>query len=216
MNTETLTWAIQQGATGWTIRAGDDFLAGPYNATKAGAMRELAAYLLDQADDLEADAEVEAGPPPGDALPIGGPLWRDYRPETKDLLERMVAAGFVLLSGNNGGDPDEDFAHHGNLDAWVEDLTAADHADLWFGHPEYRSSNDLWLRIVLGNSPGELVCDWKHFARLDMILEQHSEAWEGKEQPMRPAGDWKTDRGPEAVQTRAEMERLQEEPNTAG
>lgn len=108
----------------------------------------------------------------------------DWKPETKDLLDALTAAGFALVWCSNGGDK---IKFNGNLDEFMEELLGADDAHLGVELNGKRH----WLYLVYGNSPGELVCDYgvpknpASAALLDSITQAHSDKWEGRQQPTR-------------------------------
>ena len=54
-------------------------------------------------------------------------VFRNYRPEVRDLCERLQNAGFQLSSCDDG---EEVIMFSGNLDGFVEDLTACDDTTL--------------------------------------------------------------------------------------
>lgn len=107
----------------------------------------------------------------------------DFAPETLSLLNALLSAGFSLVSGNNG---DDDFSptDFPTLAAFVEELTAADEARLRVRFP-MGSARTGSLYLVLGNSPGELVCDYTAAPELDAVCEAQADLWNGKDQPMR-------------------------------
>jgi hypothetical protein len=105
----------------------------------------------------------------------------DWSPEVTSLLKRLVSAGFILVKGHNGEDAIE---RPFSLDALVANLTACDEAHLFIRIPDVGKAH---LFLVLGNSPGELVCDYSpdDCEVLDAVLEAHYDAWCGKQQPMK-------------------------------
>lgn len=106
----------------------------------------------------------------------------DWAPETKALLNRLVAAGCTLLSGDNG---EERFEFTGDLPAFIENLIACDEARLYVQTPS--SIQSKWLYLVLGNSPGELASDYICDPVLDAVTDAHYNEWSEKAQPMRDA-----------------------------
>lgn len=114
-------------------------------------------------------------------------LINDWAPETRALLKALTDAGFTLLSGDNG---EERFKFNPDqpLDAFIAELTATDEARLFIS----KDGKKLWLSLVYGNSPGELVADYPHneaeaYKALDRVAEAHYEAWSGKRQPTKPS-----------------------------
>jgi hypothetical protein len=70
-------------------------------------------------------------------------------------IRAIIAAGFEPHSTNNGGDDDEPTP---TLETMLAEATAADEAHINFTHP---SGSHFWAFIVFGNSPAELVNDFK-------------------------------------------------------
>jgi hypothetical protein len=109
-------------------------------------------------------------------------LYNDWIPETQSLLETLQRAGFTLLSGNNG---ENRFAFTGDLPAFIAELSACDESHLFIK----KDTEEIWLLLVFGNSPGELVADFGvsrslQIAELvDAATASHYEKWEGKAQP---------------------------------
>jgi len=100
---------------------------------------------------------------------------RDWKPCVRDLLERLVAAGFAIGEIDDGDDTIE----FTTLDAAVDTITSVDESTVWLAAHD---KSDPVLFIVLGNGPNEIVADYCGGSpRLDMILEGHSNDWEGKD-----------------------------------
>ncbi len=100
----------------------------------------------------------------------------DYRPELLSLIDALLAAGFKLHHGNNGG---EDFAapltqDHASLVPFIDELIAADDAHLYV---TFERPRPYWVYLVFGNSPGELCCDYVVFDQLDAVIGAESEKW---------------------------------------
>jgi hypothetical protein len=102
---------------------------------------------------------------------------RDYKPEARSLIKRLQDLGFTIRSGDNG---EERCKFDGNLDGFLRNLLACDEGHLYVSN---RAGRKLTLFFVLGNSPGELICDYTDDAELDYALEAHYNAWEGRSQP---------------------------------
>ena len=105
---------------------------------------------------------------------------RDWKPCVRDLLERLVAAGFVIDQVDDGGDMIEVIT----IDAAVDTITSVDESTLFI--KDTQGPSDPALLIVLGNGPEEIVadycgCDLACGKRLDMILKGYSNDWEGKD-----------------------------------
>lgn len=110
----------------------------------------------------------------------------DWAPETKDLLQALIAANFVIRSGDNG---EEKFKfNHENLDGFIANLIACDESTLYVVDP---SGRKLWLHLVLGNEPGILASDYcipsAGTDHLDALLAVHYLKWSGLPQPMKPS-----------------------------
>lgn len=104
----------------------------------------------------------------------------DWAPETRSLLGRLVDAGFKVVSGHNGEDKfryDERRPHD-----FVANLIACDESHLFVKSP---AGKKIWLYLVLGNSPGEIVadCSTGEDEALESVLDKHADEWEGKPQP---------------------------------
>ena len=113
-------------------------------------------------------------------------LFNDWRPETLSLLNLLLNKGFSLVSGNNG---DDDFSatDFASLEAFADELAACDEATLKVRFP-MGDARTVTLRLVYGNSPGELVADYyaidnATLAAFDPIADAHNVAWDGKTQP---------------------------------
>lgn len=120
----------------------------------------------------------------------------DWEPETRSLLERLVAAGCTLLEGDNGEYkfkfPERTTPENypAAVAKFIEDLTACDESHLWVKVPGY--DRPFWLFLVYGNSPGELVSDYScpkdlpyndtSFA-LNPVTMSHYDEWSSKPQP---------------------------------
>lgn len=117
-------------------------------------------------------------------------MLNNFKPETRSLINRLTKAGFTIVSGNNG---EESFKFTGDVDAFLSELLACDEATLrviapgtpFKTNPETGKSFQpkLTLFLVLGNSPGELVCDYTVHPLLDEVTEAHASEWDGKPQP---------------------------------
>lgn len=104
---------------------------------------------------------------------------RDWKPCVRDLLERLVSAGFAIDKVDDGGDLIEVVS----LDTAVDAITSVDESSVFA--KDTQGNSEPVLLIVLGNGPDEIVadycgCDLAGGKRLGMILEGHSKDWEGK------------------------------------
>jgi hypothetical protein len=114
----------------------------------------------------------------------------DFTPETLSLINRLVAAGFVIHSGSNG---EERFNFDGDTTKFLDNLLACDEGWLYVVAPgtpftpSNKGTGNLIQRrhslyLVLGNSPGELVCDHSEHPLLDEVTRAHYAEWDGKPQ----------------------------------
>lgn len=102
----------------------------------------------------------------------------DFKPETNSLLDALLAAGYVPTKGDNG----EDRFHFTpeTRSEFVANLLACDEARMYVRCPDGKVR---WLYLVLGNCPGELVCDYLVDAGLDAVTEAHHDKWSERQQP---------------------------------
>jgi|SRR5215831_4260092 len=110
----------------------------------------------------------------------------DWTPETKTLLEYLLAAGFEIRSGDNG---EEQFKFDpSKLGEFIDNLTACDESRLYIA----KGGEKFGLYLVYGNSPGELVCDYAWSAKhenspvhmeLERLFQIQSDRWSGCKQP---------------------------------
>lgn len=104
----------------------------------------------------------------------------DWKPETKSLIKSLTKAGFTVTGGDNGED------RFKNDDKFLENLLACDEGHIYLTCPK---GSKTVLFIVLGNSPGELVCDYgiprdeDDAELLDTVTAAHYSKWEGRKQP---------------------------------
>lgn len=109
----------------------------------------------------------------------------DWAPEVKDLLTALTTAGFTLRSGDNG---EERFKFEGDekRDEFIANLIACDESHLYVTDPKGKK---VWLYLILGNSPGELVSDYSMPAGstdfLDALTMAHYDKWTQLPQPMK-------------------------------
>jgi leucyl-tRNA synthetase len=90
----------------------------------------------------------------------------DYDRETRDLIARLRAAGFVPLTVDNGEAVtkwDEE-----NQQAFADEAAACDESLIRCTDPNGRKVT-LWL--VYGNGPGELVCDYTATPELEAVVD---------------------------------------------
>lgn len=117
----------------------------------------------------------------------------DWAPEVRSLLQRLVAAGATIVSGDNGEDrfkfPDK--ATSGNYPAevekFIENLIACDEAHLYVNTPHCPAGRNRWIYLVLGNCPGEIASDYLVDPLIDKVTSEHYDEWQGKEQPTKPS-----------------------------
>lgn len=103
----------------------------------------------------------------------------DWRPETKSLVARLVDAGCTIVRGDNGED---EFKFTGDMDAFIAELIACDESHLFVITP-HSGTNQKWIYLVFGNSPGELPSDYIVDQTLDEVTKAHYNEWELKGQP---------------------------------
>lgn len=102
-----------------------------------------------------------------------GPQWAFDDGEGRDF----APADFAFATDTAGEDQN----------AFLGELLACDECSLYVTHPDY--CRRIWISLVLGNSPGELVSDYtvpnvaSVAELLDNVMRAHSEKWEGREQP---------------------------------
>ena len=130
-------------------------------------------------------------------------MLNDFRPETADLLATLRANGFRIFSGSNG----EEFFRFDSFpseSAFLAELLAADEATLRVTRtakiPSVKTPGTMvfkqyFLYLVMGNSPGELVCDYGIPAdsvdaqAMETATNSHSKKWTGRKQPQATAAD---------------------------
>jgi hypothetical protein len=109
----------------------------------------------------------------------------DWEPETKSLITSLIAAGFSILSGNNGEDEFEFRADE--EDKFIAELIACDEARLYFSKGGKRG----WIYLVLGNEPGVIASDYTcnevYAKELDAVTDAHYKSWSDKKQPTKPS-----------------------------
>lgn len=110
----------------------------------------------------------------------------DWAPEVTDLLTALTTAGFTLSSGDNG---EERFKFdEAKRDEFIANLIACDESRLYVVDP---SGKKVWLYLVLGNNPGELVSDYSMPAKgtdhLDALTMAHYDKWSALPQPTKPS-----------------------------
>lgn len=107
----------------------------------------------------------------------------DWTPETRSLLKSLIAAGFSIVEGDNGEEKFQ-FDGTGNMQAFIDNLTACDESHLYVTDPE---GGRRWMYLVYGNGPGELVSDYSLPKQgtdyLEAVTNAHSEKWESRKQP---------------------------------
>jgi hypothetical protein len=106
----------------------------------------------------------------------------NWEPEVKSLLDTLTKHGCTIIRGNNGADR---FNRADLSEAeFIENLIACDEAWLYVAVPALETGGkQRCLYLVLGNAPGELVCDYCVDPTLDKVTEEHYAKWDGKSQP---------------------------------
>ena len=125
----------------------------------------------------------------------------DWYPETRSIMRRIKRAGYTLAQVDNGEGPVDVTSEAQAL----AEATATDEATLILE----KGGKVFWVALVLGNSPGELPCNWTCDDALDEALEEHSNAWEtrGQSRVFRVEGrTGKGDMVSERFKTRAEAQ----------
>lgn len=103
-------------------------------------------------------------------------MQNNWTPEVTSLCQRMLDAGMTLTKAGNGKDS---YKWTGVMDEFVQYLCACDEAYIYYTHGGKKHS----VYLVLGNCPGELVCDYTINPLMDAVCDQHANEWEGKPQP---------------------------------
>jgi hypothetical protein len=109
----------------------------------------------------------------------------DFRPETASLLNRILAAGWKIISTDDGSDEDSTI-QFSTVEVAVEHLTSVDDSYVRIEPPNGKRCKRYTLALIYGNSPGELVSDYSfpHSGdEFEPILKLHETEWEGKKQP---------------------------------
>jgi phosphosulfolactate phosphohydrolase-like enzyme len=102
--------------------------------------------------------------------------YNDYKPETTDLVESLLKAGFTIRKVSDG----EEVMPFLDVRQVVATVNSVDESHLYVSDP---LGNKATLFIVLGNSPGELVADYSQNEALESVIHDVSKRWEGKPQP---------------------------------
>jgi hypothetical protein len=102
----------------------------------------------------------------------------DWEPETRSLLEKLQKHGLVIHSVDNGEYRTK--LADTTMDKFIEDCMACDEAWLSVVAPDGKRKT---IYLVYGNNPGELMCDYTVCAQLDAVCDEHSESWDGRDQP---------------------------------
>jgi len=107
----------------------------------------------------------------------------NWVPETKDLIKSLEAAGCEIVGGSNG---ESSFkrSKFQSLTAFLEELLACDEGALYVKTPSCKGDSSRWVYLVLGNDPGELVCDHTVDLVLNRVVAAHYTKWEARSQPM--------------------------------
>ncbi len=93
-----------------------------------------------------------------------------YRDAVEDLLERLETAEFEIRHIDDGGDIyDSNFINH---------IMSVDESNLIVRHRKGNRYYYLNIFIVLGNSLGEIVCDYTTDADLDVVMQEFYDVWE--------------------------------------
>lgn len=101
----------------------------------------------------------------------------DWDKVISSLFHNLKKAGFTPFEVNNG-DEDEP------TPTWEEALYeagASDEASVYLKHPD--TEKLIWVYLVLGNDPEELVADYSCFDPIEAPLAAFCAVWEGKKCP---------------------------------
>ncbi len=102
-------------------------------------------------------------------------ITNDWKPVVKNLLTKLDKAGFKILAVDDGGDEDE-VHHNPTMEEAVAAVTSVDESHITAKAPD---GKNVWLYIVLGNSPDETVSDYTVHAELEPVIDAFSAEWEG-------------------------------------
>jgi len=101
----------------------------------------------------------------------------DYKRETEDLLLRLIAAGFQILSVDNGEEKtlwSPDLVNERGLhEEFVSETMACDESVVCVSD---RNGKKSALYLVYGNGAGELVADYTATAELEAVVDGFYEA----------------------------------------
>lgn len=114
-------------------------------------------------------------------------LYRDYRPEVRDLVAQLTRDGFTVVAVDDGGDRETNDLTPERI---AEIVTGVDEAWVFVQRQDIRkldgvTPRTLTLYLVLGNEPGVIVADHSDIEPLCSSVQAHADAWEDREQPMR-------------------------------
>lgn len=108
---------------------------------------------------------------------------RRYEAEFRSLIWRLNKQRWPIVQVDNG----EESTNTSDADKIIQEGLACDECHVYFTHPngmrrEGMPGKTLWAYLVLGNSPGELVCDYASpnaaSTELDGFFKDFYEAWE--------------------------------------
>ena len=102
---------------------------------------------------------------------------RTYKPEVSSLWNRLVKAGFTIRGVSNDG---ENMIANRPQSELIEELLGCDEGWLYVTSPTGKKAT---LYLVYGNEPGIVVCDYTAIPELDIITDEHYQAWENRKQP---------------------------------
>jgi hypothetical protein len=116
-------------------------------------------------------------------------IFNDFKPEVRSLIHRLQKAGFAIEGCDNGEGGFYSYSRAvRDYKEFIKELTATDETWLYITRDGFQFS----LFLVLGNSPGELVCDYTYkskavgtqtLADLDAITMAHYDSWIDRKQP---------------------------------
>lgn len=108
-----------------------------------------------------------------------------WKPVALHLCLLLQQDGFILDSCDNGED---DTTFDGNLDPFVDELTATDEAWLYIARPfENGGQKKMGVLLVFGNEPHETVTAFTVDEKLEATLEKFEDFWSRRKTPLAEA-----------------------------
>lgn len=107
--------------------------------------------------------------------------YNDWEKVTRSLIKNLQAQGLQLKQAHDGEDY-LDSTNRAEIAGWVMQCGSG---TIYFYDPEIK--REVWVFVVSGNEPEELVCDHIVNDKIDSGAEEFSRIWEGKSCPTREA-----------------------------